>query len=90
MQPHSHSDRAALEGSLTGIGRCHRGGRGRERDEERVALGVDLDAAVGFELGAQHAPVLGKRLGVGVRTHRMEQPRRRLDVGEEERDRAAR
>ena len=90
VQPHSHSDRAGLEGSLAGIGRGDRAGRGRERDEERVALGVDLDAVVGFERGAQHAPVLRERLGVGVRTDRVEQTRRRLDVGEEERDRAAR
>ena len=90
MQPHPHPDRAALEGSLARIGRGDRAGRGRERDEERVALGVDLDAVVGFERSAQHAPVLRERLGVGVRTDRMEQTRRRLDVGEEERDRAAR
>ena len=34
--------------------------------------------------------MLGERLGVGVRAELVEQPRRALDVGEEERDRAGR
>ena len=37
-----------------------RSGRGRERDEEGVALRVDLDAAVPVECLAQHAAVLGE------------------------------
>jgi hypothetical protein len=61
---------------------------GREGDEERVALGVDLDAAVGRERGAQLAPVLGERLAVRVRAEAPEQACRALDVGEEERGRA--
>ena len=60
--------------------------RPSERQEERVALGVDLDAAVAGERVAQHAPMLRQRLGVALPTQVVEQARRTLDVGEEERD----
>ena len=64
-----------------------RGGRGGEGDEERVALRVDLDAAAGAEGGAQDAPVLGERVGVALGAERVQELRRALDVGEEERHR---
>ena len=64
--------------------------RRRESDEERVALGVDLDAAVRDERIAKDTPVLRECLGVRVRAERVQQPRRALDVGEEERDGSAR
>ena len=72
--------------------RLARGGdgsrRGRKGDEEGVALGVDLDAAVGGEGVAQEAAVLGQRIGVALGAEGVEQLRRALDVGEQEGDRA--
>ena len=62
--------------------------RPRERDEERVALGVDLATVVLVERRAQHALVLAKHLGVAAPQPR-QQPRRTLDVAEQERDGAA-
>ena len=60
----------------------------RERDEERVALRVDLDAAVPRERVPQHPPVLGQRLRIPLRAELVQQPRRALDVREQEGDRA--
>ena len=40
--------------------------RARERDEERVALRVDLAAAVRVERRAQQPPVVGEHLAVAV------------------------
>ena len=59
----------------------------RERDEEGVALRVHLDAVVPREGVADRAPVLGEEIGVG-RPVLLQQARRPLDVGEEERHRA--
>src|SRR6476469_1500110 len=60
-----------------------------ESDEEGVALGVDLNAAVAGERLAQEAPVLGQCIRVGV-AELVQQLRRALDVGEEEGDSAGR
>ena len=60
-------------------------GRG-EGDKERVALSVDLDAAVVRERIAQQAPVLAQGPGICLGTEVVEQPGRAFDVGEEERD----
>ena len=57
----------------------------RERNEEGVALRVDFAAAVGAERGSEHALVLGKHLVVPI-PQLLHQPRRALDVREEERD----
>jgi hypothetical protein len=68
---------------------ARRGKRARcswKRDEEGVALGVDLDPAVGLEGLAQHAPVLRELIGVALGSELVQQPRRALDVGEEEGD----
>ncbi len=65
-------------------------GRSRERDEEGVALRVDLDTAVCSEGVPQESAMLGERLRVRVRPEPVQQSRRSLDVGEEERDRAGR
>ena len=86
----SDLDRADCERVLPVEGRIHRLAGGREGDEERVALRVDLDAAVRGEGRAQCTTVLGQRLRVRLRPERVKQPRRALDVGEEERDRAGR
>ena len=61
----------------------------REREEERVALRVVLDAAVRGERLAQQAPVRGEGVVVADAEESRE-PRRPLDVREEERDRPLR
>ena len=67
-------------------GRRERPGRRREGEEEGVALRVDLDAAVASARLADDAAVLGERLRVGLGAELVQQPRRALDVGEEEGD----
>ena len=62
MEPHPHRDRPRRE-RLLGRGRSRDGAGCRgERDEERVALRVDLDTTLGGERVAQHAAVLGERV----------------------------
>ena len=90
VQSHPDPDRAGLERLLPGLGGGDRAGRGREGDEERVALRVDLDAVVCGERFPKDAAVLCESLGVRVRPERVQQARRTLDVREEERDGAAR
>jgi hypothetical protein len=60
-----------------------------EDDEERVALRADLDPAVCRERLAQQPPVLRERARVLV-PELVQQPRRALDVREQQRDRSAR
>ena len=64
--------------------------RGREREEEGVTLRVDLDPALRGTGLADDAAVLGERIGVALGAERVQQPRRALDVGEEEGDGAGR
>jgi hypothetical protein len=82
------ADRAARKPCARGSRRCERAGCGREGDEERVALRVDLDSAVRPERLADDASVLGKRLGVAFRAQLVEQLGRPFHVREEERDSA--
>ena len=71
----------------------HRGGhrvaRPREREEERVPLHVDLDAAVLAERVADNPPVFGDQLPVTV-AKPLEERRRALDVRKDEGDGAGR
>ena len=62
--------------------------RAREREEERVALRVDLAARRRLEGAAQEPPLVGQHLPVVV-AELLQQARRALDVGEQERDGAA-
>ena len=89
VEPHAHSDRAAAERRLPVGGGRDRIGGARERHEERVALRVDLDAAVPRESLPQHTTVLAQQLRV---THAMlvQQPRRPLDIRKQERHRPRR
>ncbi len=64
--------------------------RGREGEEERVALRVHLDAAVCRGRLADQPPVLGERRRIGLGAELVQQRGRALDVGEEKGDRAAR
>ena len=90
VQPDPHPDRARSERLRHRRRRSERARRRREREEERIALRVDLDATLGSAGLADHAPVLGERVGVRLGAELVQQPRRALDVGEEERDRAGR
>ena len=60
--------------------------RRRERDEECVPLRVHLHAAVRGERLSKHVPVLRQNLRVPVGAQLVQQPRRPLDVGEQEGD----
>ena len=63
---------------------------GRERDEERIALRVDFDAAMRSAGPSDDLPVLGKRIGIGIRSEFPEQARGALDVAREKGDCSAR
>jgi hypothetical protein len=88
VQTDAHPDRARLQclGQFGGGG--ERSGRRRKRDEERIALGIDLHAIVTGTRLSDDLPVCGKRLGVGLRSQLVQELRRPLDVGEEKRDSA--
>ena len=89
VDAHADADRAVLERVPRFGGRRDGVGGARKRDEEGVALGVDLDARVPGERVPQGAPVLGEQIGV-ARPVLLEEPRRALDVREEKGDGAAR
>ena len=86
MEPHPHGDRECLLRLARG---GQRPGRGREGNEEGVALRVHLDASVAGERLAQDRAVLGELVRVRLGTELVQQPRGALDVREEERDRSA-
>jgi hypothetical protein len=65
-------------------------GRRREREEEAVAGGVDLVAAVAVEVTAHGLPMLFEHAPVLLRPEGVEELRRSLDVREDERDRSGR
>ena len=87
MDPHPNPNRPAERGLAVGRSGQRVAGP-RERHEEGIALRVDLDATVPLEGVADDAPVLGKRVRVGV-AEVVEQAGGPLDVGEEEGDGAA-
>ena len=87
MEPHPHGDRECLLRLARG---GQRPGRGREGNEEGVALRVHLDAAVGGKGLPEHLPVPGELLGVPLRAELFQQPGGALDVREQEGDRSAR
>ena len=61
-------------------------GRAREGDEERVALGVDLDAVVRLPGSPERCPMQSELGCVRRRSDLVQQRRRAFDVGEEERN----
>ena len=95
VHPHPHAHVAPFwpatrrKRSLSG----HRGGDGvartREHHEEAVALGGDLGAAVDLERDTKQAPVLIQQVDIAT-AQPSEQPRRTLDVAEQEADGAGR
>ena len=72
-----------LHGGTDGFDRRWKGG------EERVAFGADFDAAVSGDCLAQNPRVSSEQVFV-LGPERGEQPRRALDVGKQEGDRADR
>ena len=95
VEPHSHPHVHAVGPGLSRKSLLCRDGardgilRARKGNEEGVALGIDLAAV---ELG-EHPPEQAMVLLEHVRiagAESLEQARRPLDVGEEERDRASR
>jgi hypothetical protein len=70
-------------------GGCHRVACPREREEERVALRVDLGAAVGAERLPHDPPVVARDAAELLVPEFLQQARRALDIGEDERDGAA-
>ena len=90
VDAHAHPDRPQGKRLLRLPRRIERPGRGRKSDEEGVALGVNLDSAV-TRRGLSHcAAVLRKGIGVRLGPHLVQQLRRALDIGEQERHRACR
>ena len=90
MQAHPHLDGAWRERLLTLRRSGQRLDRIGKRVQERVSLRVDLDAAVRGEGAAQEPAVLGERLDIAGLAELLDQPRRALDVGEQEGDNSAR
>ena len=90
VQPHTHRDRPGRERLVGCECGCRSPGRGGKGDEERIALRVHLDSIVIGERRTEHAAMLGERVRVVARAERVQQARRSLDVGEQERHRAGR
>jgi hypothetical protein len=91
--PHPQDDPARPLGpgqAALGLGRGpQRRGGGRERDEAGVALGAELDPAVGAGRCPQDRPVPREEAGVVV-AEGPDQPGRAFDIGEQQRHRAGR
>ncbi|HKV86765.1 MAG TPA: hypothetical protein VJT78_02075 [Candidatus Dormibacteraeota bacterium] len=83
MQSHASPNRSAGERPLTILRGGHRVGRARERNKEGIPLGVNLDAVMARERLTQSTAVLSQRVGISF-TQFVEQPRRSLDVREQE------
>ena len=83
VQSDPHPHRAVSERELRVLGRRHRIGGTRKRHEEAVPLRVDFDPVVPPPGLSQRAAVLAKHFRVPV-AQLPEQPRRTLDVGEQE------
>ena len=88
VHAHPHPD-GAVQSLLTLRRSGKRIRRPRKRDEERIPLRVHLDAAMPRERASQHPPMLRQRIRVCV-AQLVQQPRRALDVREQERDRPTR
>jgi hypothetical protein len=86
VQSHPNADRRALERILR-IGRRRDGLASRsERDEKRIALGIDFDTTVCVERLAQNATMLREGLGESLRAELLQQVSRPFDVGEQQGD----
>ena len=87
VQTHSHGDLPRRQRPLRRGRGGHRGACGREGDEERIPLGIDLHTALGGEGIPQDRAVLRERLRVHLRPELPQQAGGALDVGEQKRHR---
>src|SRR5439155_14027814 len=96
IEPHAHPNQSLMRPHLPRehtlrLRRCRDSRSGTAKDrEERVALPVDLDPSVLLEDRAKQLVVPAEQLAVALAAKLLEQPRRALDVREQEGDRAAR
>ena len=67
VQAHPDRDRPRRERPLPHPRRGGGPSSGRESDEERVPLGIDLHTPLSDERIPQHATVIGQRLGIALR-----------------------
>src|SRR5262245_1183266 len=87
VEADTDADRTGRENICEGQ-RCIERSRCRwKREEEGVALCVDLGGALRSARLANDAAMLGERLGVRLRAELLQQPGRPLHIREEERDR---
>jgi len=86
VQTYPEMDRSGVETLRDHPRGLHCARCGGERNEKRVALGVDLDPALLRTRLAYDPPVLRERLGVPLGAEPVQELRRALDVGEEEGD----
>ena len=84
VQPHPHRYGARRERRLTICCGRERLDRIGERVQECVPLRVDLDAPVLGNSATQEQAVLGQRLNIAFLPELLDQPRRALDVSEEQ------
>ena len=95
VQSHAHADGlpvGPVRGRMCALcfDRSRNGiSRAREGEEECVSLGIDLDAVVATERATNDSSVRGQDFGIPV-AEPLEQLRRVLDVGEDERHRSGR
>ena len=89
VQTDAHPDRTALEALGDSASRRQRTGRRRERDEEGVALRIDLDPALPAEGLAQDTSMLCQCPRVRIRPQLVKQAGRAFHVAEQEGDGAS-
>ena len=90
MDGHAHPNRSRGQSFECFRGGSERAGRGREGDEEGIALRIDLDALIRRERLTQDTAMLCQRPRVLLGAQVMKQLRRTLDVGKEKRNGAGR
>jgi hypothetical protein len=90
VQAYPNPNRCLPQRSLRVSRRGDRIGRARERNEERIALRVDLHPTVPRPDRAQLTVVLSEKVGVLSIADFLQEPCRSLDVRKEERDGAGR
>jgi hypothetical protein len=90
VDAHAHAERPGRKSLECSAGRPQGARRGREGNEEGIALRVDLDALARRERLTQSAAMFLQRLRVLLGPELVQQLRRTLDVREEERHRPRR
>ena len=91
MDPHPHPNRAAAPiASSASAAAATSAGRSREGDEKGITLRVDLDPLIGPKRRAQDTAMLHQHPRVLLGAQLVQEPRRTLDIREQERHRAGR